>query len=41
MYPVSSQRKYWTFSSEQDLAKLRIKHNQDYLEKHGVEMNVS
>lgn len=40
MYPTSSQRKYWTFSNEQEIQALRLKQNQDYIEKHGADMDV-
>ncbi|CAD7076797.1 unnamed protein product [Hermetia illucens] len=39
MYPTSSQRKYWTFSNEQEIQALRLKQNQDYIEKHGADMD--
>lgn len=41
MYPVSSQRRYWTFSSEAEIAALRLKHNQEFIEKHGSIYDVS
>ncbi|XP_055707933.1 cyclin-H [Phlebotomus papatasi] len=34
MYPQSSQKKYWKFSNEQQLANMRARHNQDYIAKH-------
>lgn len=33
--PDSSQKRYWTFPSEQDLVELRVKHNQEFIEKYG------
>lgn len=41
MYPVSSQRRYWTFGSEAEIATLRLKHNEDFITKHGSEYDVS
>lgn len=40
MYPVSSQCRYWTFGSEQEIAELRRKQNEDYIAKHAGEMTV-
>lgn len=40
MYPVSSQRRYWTFGSEQEIAELRRKQNEEYIAKHAGDMNV-
>ena len=40
MYPNSSQKQFWTFSSEQKLNALRAQHNTDFIDKHGAEMNV-
>lgn len=40
MYPVSSQRRYWTFASEQEIAELRRKQNEDYIAKHAGDMSV-
>lgn len=34
MYPQSSQKKFWTFSSEQKLNTLRAQQNQEFIEKH-------
>uniref|UniRef100_A0A1L8DWS4 Cyclin-H n=1 Tax=Nyssomyia neivai TaxID=330878 RepID=A0A1L8DWS4_9DIPT len=33
MYPQSSQKKYWLFNSDQQLANLRGRHNQIYIDK--------
>lgn len=33
MYPSSSQRKFWTFTSEREIADLRVKHNQNFVLK--------
>lgn len=41
MFSSSSQRKYWTFSDESELAKLREKHNVDFILKHGSQMDES
>lgn len=41
MYPVSSQRRYWTFASEAEIAALRLKHNQEYIAKHGAAYDVT
>lgn len=41
MYPVSSQRRYWTFGTEADIAELRRKQNEEYIAKHGGEMDVN
>lgn len=35
MYPTSSQRKFWTFNNEQEIAELRLKHNQKFVNEHG------
>lgn len=35
MYPTSSQRKYCTFTSEQQLNELRLQHNTEFIAKHG------
>ncbi|KAI5645878.1 cyclin-H [Phthorimaea operculella] len=35
MFSTSSQKKFWTFSDEQELARLREKHNLEYIAKHG------
>ncbi|KXJ72389.1 hypothetical protein RP20_CCG018184 [Aedes albopictus] len=39
MYPQSSQRKYWTFKSEQELAELRMKQNYNFIARHGSGMS--
>uniref|UniRef100_A0A336MAL8 Cyclin-H n=1 Tax=Culicoides sonorensis TaxID=179676 RepID=A0A336MAL8_CULSO len=38
MYPVSSQKKFWTFKSEQEIRELRAKHNDAYTVLHGGEI---
>lgn len=38
MYPVSSQKKFWTFKSEQELRELRAKHNNAFVAQHGDEI---
>lgn len=40
MYPFSSQRRYWTFSSENEIAELRRKHNTEFIAKHGSTLDV-
>lgn len=35
MYPTSSQRKFCTYSSEQQIQELRLRHNADFITKHG------
>lgn len=40
MYPLSSQRRYWTFGSETEIAALRLKHNQEFIGKHGAAYDV-
>ncbi|XP_026763690.2 cyclin-H [Galleria mellonella] len=35
MFSTSTQRKFWTFSDETELARLREKHNLQYISKHG------
>lgn len=40
MYPTSSQRKYWTFANEEEIADLRLKHNQNFVLIHGDALNV-
>lgn len=41
MYPQSSQKKHWTFLSEQELIQLRMKHNQEFIAVHGAQLDVS
>ncbi|XP_055549251.1 cyclin-H isoform X2 [Wyeomyia smithii] len=38
MYPQSSQKKYWTFKSEQELSELRLKQNNNFIARHGARM---
>ena len=40
MFPVSSQRRYWTFGSEQEIAELRKKQNSEFIAKHGSNLDV-
>lgn len=40
MFTVSSQRKFWTFNSKDEIALLRTKQNQEYINKHGTDMDV-
>ncbi|KAI8127602.1 hypothetical protein FF38_01618 [Lucilia cuprina] len=39
MYPLSSQKKFWTFSSMDQLNELRQKQNQKFIETHGQEID--
>lgn len=41
MFPLSSQKKFWTFTNEQQLSELRLQQNVNYINTHGAEMNVS
>lgn len=41
MYPTSSQRRYWTFKSEQEIADLRLKHNQEFIILHGNRLGLN
>lgn len=41
MFPLSSQKKFWTFTNEQQLTELRLQQNVNYINTHGAEMNVS
>lgn len=36
MFSLSTQRKFWTFSEESELARLREKHNLAYITRHGA-----
>lgn len=40
MYPTSSQRRYWTFENEEEIAKLRIKHNQEFIMRHRYQLGL-
>jgi hypothetical protein len=40
MFPVSSQKKYWTFVDETDLIRLRNEANRKFILKHGANMTV-
>ncbi|XP_059225918.1 LOW QUALITY PROTEIN: cyclin-H-like [Stomoxys calcitrans] len=40
MYPLSSQKKYWTFSNlDQLMNEWRLKRNQKFIETHGAQLN--
>lgn len=42
MFPQSSQKKYWTYKTVNDLNALRIRQNQQYIMRFGGQnMNVS
>lgn len=41
MYPVSSQRRHWTFQNEQETNELRLKHNQQFQQTHGDRLNIN
>ena len=41
MFPLSSQKKYWTFVDETDLIRLRNEANMKFIVKHGANMTVS
>jgi hypothetical protein len=38
MFPVSTQKKYWTFVDETDLIRLRQEANRKFILKHGANM---
>jgi hypothetical protein len=40
MFPVSSQKRYWTFVDETDLIRLRNEANRKFILKHGANMTV-
>lgn len=40
MYPTSSQRRYWTFANEREIAELRLKHNQNFVLNHGESLGI-
>ncbi|XP_011178771.1 cyclin-H [Zeugodacus cucurbitae] len=39
MFPLSSQKKYWTFANEQQLTELRLQQNVNYINTHGAQLN--
>ncbi|KAI8437334.1 hypothetical protein MSG28_011682 [Choristoneura fumiferana] len=39
MFSTSSQRKFWTFNDESELAQLREKHNLEFIAKHGAHVD--
>lgn len=39
MFSTSSQKKYWTFSDEIELARLREKHNLEFIGRHGTQVD--
>lgn len=41
MYPNSSQKKHWTFKSQEELFELRAKANQEFISIHGAKLSVS
>lgn len=41
MYPHSSQKKHWTFESDQELMELRMKSNQAFICIHGSHLDVN
>lgn len=41
MYPLSSQKKYWTFASMEQLNEMRVERNQKFIERWGRDMDVS
>jgi hypothetical protein len=41
MFPLSSQKKHWSFNDENDLAVLREETNAEFISKHGANMTVS
>lgn len=34
MYSTSTQKKYWTFSSSKEITELRVKANNNYIERY-------
>lgn len=38
MFPLSSQKKYWTFTNEQDLNERRIDQNRKFIKTHGANL---
>ena len=41
MFPSSTQLKYWTFSGNTELGKLRSEANEKYIKEHGDDIAVS
>lgn len=41
MYSMSSQKIYWTFKNEKEIAENRLKHNQQFILKHGAGLDVN
>jgi len=41
MYPYSSQKKYWTFASDEEIIKRRVVSNLSFIEKFGSNMTVN
>ncbi|KAJ0172045.1 hypothetical protein K1T71_012018 [Dendrolimus kikuchii] len=39
MFSTSTQRKFWTFSDENEVARLREKHNLGFISKHGAHID--
>lgn len=40
MYSSSSQKKHWTFDSD-ELINLKVKHNQEFIKTYGSHLDVS
>uniref|UniRef100_U5EZI0 Cyclin-H n=1 Tax=Corethrella appendiculata TaxID=1370023 RepID=U5EZI0_9DIPT len=40
MFPNSSQRKYWTFKSDNELNQLRLRQNEKFILTYGAEMSI-
>lgn len=41
MYATSSQRRYFTFKNEEEIANLRVKHNQEFIAKQNYQLGLS
>lgn len=41
MFPTSSQRRYWTFKTEDEIRKHREKHNQEFRQYHGDRLGLN
>lgn len=41
MYPQSSQKKFWSFKTEQELQERRLLQNYNFIARHGAAMSVS
>lgn len=40
MFPTSSQSRYWTFKNEEKIEERRVKHNQDFVERHRYQLGL-